>query len=515
MNRGSRIRKRFKRNRSDDRLHLRLATGAILAAAALLRAVGLGHDELWFDEAYAALLASGSVGSIFAELARDSSPPLYFLLLWLWEKLFGLEPTTLRMFSVVFGVFTVYLVGQLGARLWGQRVGLVASALLAISPLHIYYSREVRPYSLLLVFVLASFIALDGLVKTPRWSYRVGYCLVTLSAFYTHNYGIFLLVVLILVAATGQLAPRAALAYGAVVGFGYLPWVPQLLQQVSSGSTQWMADLWLQTPPVWALLKSLAGFCVGGAVPEYVLMERPWLPSLTPWISYALFCFLGLRALVGQRGEGTRYLASALAVLLVIPFALSFWKPIYLVGRHDVIALPLFLLICARGTTGLSRRAGVATGLLVLGLGTLSLSSEHAAPPIHGVEDKARFLSDNSHETDVVLCTGFTRNTLEYYVRIAGGRQPFYSFPTSFGEHRGWVDEVELADPTALQRDAVELTSVLARVVGSRQQLWIAHSRLLQQPNEMLMKEISGVFRQSPCPARAEDHGFTCWQARH
>ena len=112
MKRSSRNRDRSKTSLSDNAPNPWAATAAVLAVAMLLRTVMLGRDELWFDEAYAALVASGSVGSIFAELARDSSPPLYFLLLQVWGRLLGFEATTLRMLSVVLGVGAVYLVGR-------------------------------------------------------------------------------------------------------------------------------------------------------------------------------------------------------------------------------------------------------------------------------------------------------------------------------------------------------------------------------------------------------------------
>ena len=46
------------------------------------------------------------------------------------------------------------------------------------------------------------------------------------------------------------------------------------------------------------------------------------------------------------------------------------------------------------------------------------------------------------------------------------------------------------------------------------ERLWIAHSRLLREANDLLMERIATTLQQVPCPARAEDAGFTCWVNR-
>ena len=69
-----------------------LIVTAILLVAFAIRVFRLGRDELWFDEAFAALVAFQPPPEIFGEIARDSSPPLYYLLLHIWAFVVGPEP---------------------------------------------------------------------------------------------------------------------------------------------------------------------------------------------------------------------------------------------------------------------------------------------------------------------------------------------------------------------------------------------------------------------------------------
>jgi 4-amino-4-deoxy-L-arabinose transferase-like glycosyltransferase len=482
--------------------------------AGVLRIPALDRSELWFDEAYSALVAPLPLAQLLDELGRDSSPPLYYLTLHFWMGIVGGEPAALRALSVIAGLLAVYLCYVLGRLLWDETAGRRAALLLALSPLHVYYSREVRPYSFFVVLVLVSLIALHRLTRSERpYAASAAYTLATLGAAYTHNYGVLLLAALPIAALGGNLSPKKALVSGALVLGGYLLWIPVLLEQMQSGATAWVERWWIETPPAAALFKSLAAFCIGGHVPTYVPLGAAWVPGPTAWIAYAVFAFLAGRALL-QDGEGSaRRVALTLGALLAIPWVLSFWRPLYLVGRHDVLALPLFLLLAARGSLGLGRLAFSGTLVFVLGLAALSLAGYYTVPPLDGVRSQAETLTRLSGENDRVLCTGFTRNQLEYYVRLKGGRQEFSSFPTSFGLHRGWLDERELGEPAAIAADTRNLVGRLQRDLVSGGRLWIAHSRLLQEANEVLMAEIQSNLRQVGCPGGAESMGFTCWRA--
>ena len=80
--------------------------------------------------------------------AQDIHPPLYYALLHGWAALLGTGPTALRLFSVAVGILTIPLLYLVARRMLSARAALLATLLLTISPLHVYYSQEVRMYGL-------------------------------------------------------------------------------------------------------------------------------------------------------------------------------------------------------------------------------------------------------------------------------------------------------------------------------------------------------------------------------
>ena len=97
-------------------------------------------------------------------------------------------------------------------------------------------------------------------------------------------------------------------------------------------------------------------------------------------------------------------------------------------------------------------------------------------------------------------------------MRNGEGLQPFHSFPTSFGAHRGWVDEHELRNEEALSADARRLVASLREALGTDGTLWIIHSRELRGPNDLLMQHVMESLGQITCPGDAETIGISCWR---
>jgi mannosyltransferase len=136
---------------------------ALVLLAFALRVYRLEAQNLWFDEGlsiHSVLLSTSAWWQerYRAEGAHPQSvhPPLYTLLLRLWAAPVGLDPFALRYPSVLAGVLSVPLLARLGVRLFGPGVGLVAAALLALSPFAVHHSQEVRMYTLLPMVTLLS-----------------------------------------------------------------------------------------------------------------------------------------------------------------------------------------------------------------------------------------------------------------------------------------------------------------------------------------------------------------------
>ena len=95
----SRVRSRF------DSPLLILAIGGVLALGVVLRFVC--QSDLWADEVLSVNIAKLPISQIPAALRHDGSPPLYYLLLHVWMRMFGTSAAyaagTSRSSSIVEG----------------------------------------------------------------------------------------------------------------------------------------------------------------------------------------------------------------------------------------------------------------------------------------------------------------------------------------------------------------------------------------------------------------------------
>jgi mannosyltransferase len=164
---------------------------AILIVGAALRVYTLGAESFYFDEAYSVWAARHSVSWLLAISMQRIFPPLYYLILHFWLVL-GESEFAVRLLSVVLGLLSIAAIYALGKRLFDARVGLLSAWLLAISPLHLWFSQEARMYVLVLTLSLCSAISLLLVVREGRRWHWLAYVLTTALAMSTHYFTLYL-----------------------------------------------------------------------------------------------------------------------------------------------------------------------------------------------------------------------------------------------------------------------------------------------------------------------------------
>lgn len=120
----------------------------VLILATALRATHLTSQSMWADEGNSVRLTERPLPLVIAAARADVHPPGYYLLLWIWARLFGMGEAAMRGMSVVIGVALVWVVYLIGKRLFGGRGGWLAAFCAAVSPFQVRYSQEVRMYIL-------------------------------------------------------------------------------------------------------------------------------------------------------------------------------------------------------------------------------------------------------------------------------------------------------------------------------------------------------------------------------
>jgi len=130
----------------------------ILIIGSFLRVVDLGGRDFWSDEVASYNWAKLGLLDMTQTLVSDSPHlPFYFYLLRLWLFL-GKTDSFARLLSSIFGILTLIVTYKFVRELFNNRtVALISTLLLAISPLHLMFSRMVREYALLGLLATSSY----------------------------------------------------------------------------------------------------------------------------------------------------------------------------------------------------------------------------------------------------------------------------------------------------------------------------------------------------------------------
>jgi len=167
-----------------------LVVAALLVGLAL-RLLLLGSKSFWLDEAFSMFFASSSPQSLFANGYDNAHPPLYYTVLHYWLPL-GSSEAMLRLSSALFGSVAIWIGYLLALELGGQMIALTTIWLMALAPLLVWYSQELRSYSLLLLLGLLASLATTYMVTRPKLGWWLLFVLAMSGALYTHYVAILL-----------------------------------------------------------------------------------------------------------------------------------------------------------------------------------------------------------------------------------------------------------------------------------------------------------------------------------
>ncbi|MFA6184792.1 MAG: glycosyltransferase family 39 protein [Candidatus Shapirobacteria bacterium] len=142
----------------------------ILILAFGFRLIGIGQS-LWLDEAISANVAKMPIGEILKNFSvGDFHPPIFYWFLNLWTKFFGSNVIALRLSSVLFSLITIYFVYLIGKKIKNKKIGILAALFLTLNPLFIYYSQELRMYSMATMWLM---IGLYYFIKIKNKKYNI------------------------------------------------------------------------------------------------------------------------------------------------------------------------------------------------------------------------------------------------------------------------------------------------------------------------------------------------------
>jgi len=429
---------------------------ASLAFGLVARTLNLDVKPYWLDESYTLLRSSGHTAAeasrqlwqgqvipvaallryqhpsprdggpagTIAGLAREEPqlPPLYFLLARTWQQWFGASKPSVRSLSVIGSLLVFPSLSWLCRELFSStKVAWMAMALVAVSPIHLRYAQESRPYSLWSALALLCCAALLRAMRKTTPSSWVSYSLLTTLALSCHLFTVPMLLahgLVVAVVERGRLTRRSlAFFLSLLVSLGaFLPWLRtvwhqrDVIRQTTEHASRYLP--WGELLQFWALAVQRI-FVAGPVASRFLLISvavalvclcsysilflirnaprRSWLFLLILMACMALPLLIADLTMGGRRSTNERYF---LLLYLVLQIAVAFllatrieaeqaqeWEQVGTRLRFTPWkALAASLLLAGAFSCGLSVQAGTWWGWSSFDIEIAELINRHPHP---------------------------------------------------------------------------------------------------------------------------------------
>lgn len=349
------------------------AEAAILLLAAVARFWRLDYHSIWFDESVSLKWAQSDPSYIWQvtfPLVQDKHPPLYYLTLHYWQQ--ALEPlalgtndAALRASGSVLGVLTVAGIMLFVGRISSRSVCLIAGVLVALSPVLVWYSQELRMFQPATTGIVwsctALFVAWQQANPRRRFVWWLAFVLALVAALYSYLFSAFMLPaagLTVLWLAVERRSPRFFVEGAVALGVVTLAFLPL-------ANNAWVVNASESSPGT-----AFAGFFVNirRLLQVYTVWRVPWNSTITT-VTVALYGALAAVGLIlpiaGSRKSRTLKWLNVdqiwltvwlLVPLLVANLMLSRSGSIFDEDRYLLFLAPFALWAVARGIVALGAR---------------------------------------------------------------------------------------------------------------------------------------------------------------
>lgn len=317
----------------------------ILLLATHVRLLYLTKADIWHDEGYTAAIIQQPLHDIVTITTTDVHPPLYYVIMHVWQLVFGVSAVSLRGFSMVCGIATISLLFFLLQKLFSKRIAIFGSFLAALGPFLIRYSDEARMYALAaLLAVAATYVFVVAIEQKNKKYWWLLYGLLMAAGFYAQYFLALLLpahfvYLWLKLGGTRMAIMQIAKNKNIWIAGGFcfllfLPWLPVMVSQTSRVSGGfWIPEVTKLTIPI-----TLSMFLT---YDERLVQYFGLL--LLPMMVFMSF----ILARKFHKHQAAIWLLTTWAFLpIVIVYLLSQGRPIYL-DRYFTYSAPAFYSLLA------------------------------------------------------------------------------------------------------------------------------------------------------------------------
>jgi mannosyltransferase len=477
---------------------------ALTLVGGAVRLWRLDHQSLWVDEVLTVRSSETSLSVLFSNPVDPNIPPLYYLLIHFILP-FGEGEALLRFPSVIAGTLSIPIFYAVVHRWAGARAALISAVVLTLSPFHVWYSQEARPYALLVFLALASLWFFQHLLDRPdSKSLAAGFLFCAAGAFYTHTVALPFLGVLGLYVLLA--APRRDLARWAWLALILVLLLTPVLYRFAMLPANASANLHYQFRPEhlgYALWAFGTGFSLG---PNLVELRTDGMASVGRNIlvvSPVLAVMLTL-LVVGMLHlwRADRRLFWILVAMLALPIGFAAIGGVLTVHpfnvRYAITAFPAFVALIGIGAAALPfsyARVGALGALLFMSVA--SLVNYYYDPRYQREDTRAAvgFLNSHANEGDLVVSSAaYMIVVIKHYdlrddLTLVG-------YPRG-GSIRPAAIDLEKTDLGARFVAPEEVAQELGAIVGTRLSVWVFLSRTFHSdPEGSILKYLDARMRR-------------------
>ncbi len=409
----------------------------VLLLATVVRLYGSTASAIWCDEGSSLLMSQYSPSLIWFHSAHDVHPPLYFLLLHYWISAFGDGIFSIRFLSVLTGIGTVPLGIWLVSLIATRHAALLAGILLALLPIAVRYSQEVRMYSLMGFLLLGATIALVHWVKKPaRLRYLVIYALLMTAGFYTHYFTALCVLshwfyLLSIRGEKNRLILRPAWwVANAMIVLMYAPWVPNIINLM-----QHLDDLKVGGDIGW--IEPVDVYSLPSTIWQYLTLTDGLNLSWPVFLSLPLASVL-VAVTVWRNDASPHRFHSLLVIYTFLPLAVVFlvsWVAPLLVERYlmfSALGLPLMVAVAIDKIRGHLRYVAMATLTALLLVECVGLTHDYQADD-EQFDTLVNYVNDNFVPNDRIVVSDLFWYFSYVYYNKTGSEPLLYTPPQTNG----------------------------------------------------------------------------------
>lgn len=457
----------------------------ILIGAAAVRLYGLASESLWIDEALSVQTAKNILTwltdvNLYLDKCMERNPPFYFIFLHYWMLLFGSSEFSIRLPSVIFGILSVYTIYNVTALLYDRRSALTASFIAAFTISFVYYSQEARPYGLLILMSVLSYLFFVKAYAENNYFYRVLWVITNILLLYTHVFGIFIIFAqntffftrLVRKERGNVIKTPQWAVMQLIVLLSFLPWIFILKEQAS-----YLHIGGWHSRPTLSTLSFLLWMFTGFRPLTLLLIILPFISLFSNKSNYEIN---KEKIKSGNKendektskrtfgnGDSLFLLMSWLLLVIFMPFVYSlFFQPIFK-SRYALCAAPALFIAASGGIWTLKKKLPAVLLLAVVFIififnYNIYLKTQDKDP----WREVVSWLELAAQPHDVVVITsGFCKDTIyDYYAKRTD--LDVIPFPPELSEMRA----VEITkDPVITKKHCKELLNI----TNSRKRVWL------------------------------------------